>query len=385
MLKYDREEIYQKVWEQPMLRVAEEYGVSSVALGKTCKKLSVPVPGRGHWAKLAHGHSGTKKPPLPKLDKVPVIYRSPVAENRPTDSNQDDPELLSITSLLVSGALNPTQSDLTSRPHPLIKSTLSRLRNRSQKDKSGILQPQEPGGLDITVSEGMLDRALHVTAQIITVLERRSHAVTVSEEGHTVASVNGEQVRFAIAEPVHKVVTSKPRVPNPTDRWDYGEIITYEPGEKLVLTILATTWGKFEQRTRWSDAKTQRVESLIADFVAGLLRTAVSLRRQKDEQKRQEVDRKSREEERWQLRQDIQEEEKKVEQLNEWADGWRRADHIRHFIKAYEEKSRSWPNEKQAQARAWIKWASEQADRIDPLVSEKPVSVLDRKREFSWG
>jgi hypothetical protein len=30
--QYNREEMYQKVWEKPMLRVAEEYGVSSVAL-----------------------------------------------------------------------------------------------------------------------------------------------------------------------------------------------------------------------------------------------------------------------------------------------------------------------------------------------------------------
>jgi len=35
----------------------------------------MPVPGRGHWAKLAHRHTEAKKPPLPKLDKVPVIYR----------------------------------------------------------------------------------------------------------------------------------------------------------------------------------------------------------------------------------------------------------------------------------------------------------------------
>lgn len=57
-LQYDREELYQKVWEQPMLKLAEQYGVSSVALGKVCRKLSVPVPGRGHWAKLAHGKAG---------------------------------------------------------------------------------------------------------------------------------------------------------------------------------------------------------------------------------------------------------------------------------------------------------------------------------------
>ena len=86
--QYDREELYRKVWEQPLLKVAEEYGVSAVALGKTCRKLSVPVPGRGHWAKLTHGHAGVKRPPLPKLDKVPVIYRSPVAQKKPTSSDQ---------------------------------------------------------------------------------------------------------------------------------------------------------------------------------------------------------------------------------------------------------------------------------------------------------
>lgn len=383
MLKYDREELYQKVWEHPMLKVAQEYGVSPVALGKTCKKLSVPVPGRGHWAKLAHGHSGTKKPPLPKLDNVPVVYRSPVAEKKPSDATQTDPEFLTITQLLASGALNPPQIDLTSRLYPLVRSTLHHLRKQS-KNEFGILIPQESGVLDIQVSEGTLDRALLLIAQVIAILEHQCFAVAVSDEGHTVALIHGEQVRFAIEEPVHKVVTSKPRVPNPTDRWDYEETVAYEPGGKLVLTILAATWGKFEQRKRWSDAKMQRVESLITDFVAGLLRTAVALRRQKDEQRQQELERKRREEERWQLRQHIQEEEKKIEQLDKWVDDWEHAARIRRFIKAYEEQSHLWPREKQEQYKVWIKWASEQADRLDPLVTEKPASVLDRKRELSW-
>ena len=29
MEQYDREELYEKVWKKPMLKVAEEYGVSS--------------------------------------------------------------------------------------------------------------------------------------------------------------------------------------------------------------------------------------------------------------------------------------------------------------------------------------------------------------------
>jgi hypothetical protein len=86
--QYDREELYRKVWERPVLKVAEEYGVSAVALGKTCRKLSVPVPGRGYWAKVAHGHKGAKKLPLPKLEKAPVIYRSPVVQGRRISNSQ---------------------------------------------------------------------------------------------------------------------------------------------------------------------------------------------------------------------------------------------------------------------------------------------------------
>src|SRR5579863_2200644 len=114
--KYDREELYQKVWEQPMLKVAGEYGVSAVALGKTCRKLSVPVPGRGHWAKLAHGHAGAKKPALPKVDKLPVIYRSHVAPKKPIDADRNDPEFAAINQLLSSGALVPPPIDPAARP-----------------------------------------------------------------------------------------------------------------------------------------------------------------------------------------------------------------------------------------------------------------------------
>jgi hypothetical protein len=381
--KYDREELYHKVWEQPLLRVAEEYGVSAVALGKTCRKLSVPVPGRGHWAKLAHGHPGVKRPPLPKLDKVPVIYRSPVIQKKPTNSDQDDPELTAINNLLSSGALAPPPIEPSARPHPLMRITMSRLRNHSRKDETGILLPREPGALDIKVSEATLERALQLMARIVAVLERHGFSVEVSEKGSTVAAINGERISFGIEEAIRRVVTQKPRVPNPTDRWDYDEIVTHEPAGKLALLIRSETWTQYEQRVRWSDAKVQRVEQLISDFVAGLMRTAVILRRQEKERKLGEVEQERRAQEREQLRKDIEKEEKKVKQFNSWIEGWERAEQLRRFIAAYAEKSRCWDGADQERHKAWIDWATQQADRIDPFVSEKPVSVLDRRHELS--
>jgi len=383
--QYDREELYRKVWEQPLLKVAEDYGVSAVALGKTCRKLHVPVPGRGHWAKLVHGHAGAKRPPLPKVDKLPVIYRSPVAPRKPTNSDQNDPELATINQLLSSGALNPPAIDPTARPHPLIRNTASQLRSRSRKDENGILLPRETGGLDVKVSEGMLDRALQVMAQVLAVLERQGLTVEVSEQGRTLVLIKGDHVSFSMEEPIRRVVTQKARVADPTDRWDYDEVVTDEPAGKLALIIHSGTWERHEQRTRWSDAKVQRVENLIPDFVAGLMRIAVALRRQEEERKRREAEEEKREQERAQLQEDIQEEEKKLNQFKAWIDEWERAERMRRFIGVYAKKTRSWSAEKQPKRKVWIEWATRQADRTDPFVSEKPASVLDRKRELrSW-
>jgi len=172
-------------------------------------------------------------------------------------------------------------------------------------------------------------------------------------------------------------------VPNPTDRWDYDEVLTHEPAEKLVLNIHSGTWERYEQRTRWSDAKVQRIENVVADFVAGLMRSAVALRRREEERRLREAEEQRRAQERAQLQKDIQEEEKKLEQFNTWADLWERAERLRRFIAAYAEKTRSRSAEKQPEYNAWIEWATRQADRIDPFVFEKPTSVLDRKRELS--
>ena len=39
-----REELYEKVWSTPGTKLAEELGISDVAITKRCKKLMSPVP-----------------------------------------------------------------------------------------------------------------------------------------------------------------------------------------------------------------------------------------------------------------------------------------------------------------------------------------------------
>jgi len=61
---YKRHELYDQVWAKPVREVAKEHGISDVALAKICRKLEIPRPGRGYWARKAAGKS-VKKDPLP--------------------------------------------------------------------------------------------------------------------------------------------------------------------------------------------------------------------------------------------------------------------------------------------------------------------------------
>lgn len=59
-----REDLYILVWRMPTTQVAKLLGVSDVAVAKRCKKLNVPKPTRGYWAKV---HSGLS-PEIPPLN-----------------------------------------------------------------------------------------------------------------------------------------------------------------------------------------------------------------------------------------------------------------------------------------------------------------------------
>ena len=47
-----REALYEEVWTDAVTVVAPRYGLSDVGLVKICKKLGIPVPPRGYWAKV---------------------------------------------------------------------------------------------------------------------------------------------------------------------------------------------------------------------------------------------------------------------------------------------------------------------------------------------
>lgn len=84
VLRLGRSELFERVWSVPVGTLAKEWGLSGRGLAKACRRLRIPVPPRGHWAKLAAGQRvrRPKLPALPPGQGEEVVIRVPEVEDR---------------------------------------------------------------------------------------------------------------------------------------------------------------------------------------------------------------------------------------------------------------------------------------------------------------
>lgn len=81
-------ELFEKVWQTPMVKLAHEIGVSDVAVAKACRKAGIPLPGRGHWAKSEKQRQRTPKPPqVEGKVRFQVLDHNTLPGKTGTDSN----------------------------------------------------------------------------------------------------------------------------------------------------------------------------------------------------------------------------------------------------------------------------------------------------------
>ena len=85
---WNRIELYNEVSNQPIVKLARKYGISDVALGKACRKLRIPHPGRGDWAKRTAGKA-VEQLPLPVFKDAPVVRRLKAKSRRRNPPNSD--------------------------------------------------------------------------------------------------------------------------------------------------------------------------------------------------------------------------------------------------------------------------------------------------------
>jgi len=169
-LSLTREQLYELVWSESMLKVAARYNVSSSYMARGCTLLNVPKPERGYWAKLAVG----KAPPKP-----------PLPEARPGDESvwtkggghysKKDKALPLPPSKLHKRKFKPSASKL--KKHPLLSGAKRHFENQRYIHDVGYLKPTKKLLVDLVVSKSCLDKALSFANELFLLLESKGHHV----------------------------------------------------------------------------------------------------------------------------------------------------------------------------------------------------------------
>ena len=153
----DRQTLYEQVWSEPVTVVANSYGLSDVGLAKICRKLCIPLPSRGYWAKVKAGKI-MGRAPLPKLDKT----HHGIVTLTKLNSAALEAHTAAKKQAIITRAQTPAivvPSELSS-PHPLIRDAAKRLKQREGWSDEKGLRSAPAEVLHLEVTRSALDRSL---------------------------------------------------------------------------------------------------------------------------------------------------------------------------------------------------------------------------------
>lgn len=178
----------------------------------------------------------------------------------------------------------------------------------------------------------------------------------------------------------------RPHVPDKKDQYRTFGKYDYIPNGMLVLDS-GPSYSNFsycqdtQKKRRFEDS----IDYLIIDFIEEAGRIRIHRRREEEECRRREEKeriRREQEEELRRRRKELQQkqgaEQRRVDGLINEATSWKQSLIIRDYIQLVQKTAidRHGKIEEGSEPDRWIIWATQQADRLDPLV-ESPASILD--------
>lgn len=370
----NRTDIYEEVWSTPMIHLAAKYGLSDVGLRKICKKLNVPTPPAGYWAKLQHKKK-EKKLPLPPLKygeretyelKSRHEYESQTLKGK--NAAKLDPRIAELFAEVEKTAKPVIVPDRLISPHPLVKMTQDVL-EKEKPDKYGVLRAWRQKYLNIRISPSSLKRALRIMDAIIKAFEEQAYKVEVGKgEGPgTHLLIHNFTLNLELTEKINSI----PHNPTAAEiekqkRYSWEKPPSYDFKPSGMLTLKIDEYNAQGYRKSWSDGKTQRLEDLLDNFITGAIKVGIiareeSLAREKKWAEESRL-RAEREAERHAA-------ERFIKDLEESAQAWSKSQQILVFIETIEKEyaARSLSPEDQEKLKSWLAKARRYEEWLNPI------------------
>jgi hypothetical protein len=368
---FTRQELYDLIWSEPMIKVAAQYGISGNGLAKACRKADIPVPERGYWNRVQAGRK-VKRPPLPVAGPntaIHVTIRPPLPKSEVPPSPPVPPSVLEKIEAERRTAMPIAVFATLSSPHPIIAAWLEedRQRQRDRMQDSFFRSHSKP------VDGTHLDkRRLRILSALCKGLERRGYTLSVDSTYRRRVQIKAgqEKLDIQLEEQIRQVrrrltdgdLRERGRYFTPNQKWIQEKVATGD----LVLKILGASGHGFV--AEWHDAVDASLESKLSDVLPQIAGAFEELRLRRVREAEDQARRWKLEEERRLNEMERKREMIRYRRLLSHCGDWRTAAELRAFVTAIVMSPLASTNLEQF--IAWKSWALGHADRIDPLTDE---------------
>lgn len=265
------QQLFEMVWERPVLIVAKEIGVSDVGLSKACRKAGIMLPARGHWAKPASKRPRRPKPPASTTSITFHVLDIPKSAKPKPENPVKDPGTLLVPTELVD-------------PHPLVKKWLAA--SKKAKELNGELVIDKSLVLSSHVSRAEVDRCALLYDSLIKASESSGYTWGICSNGSFV-QVDGEELLIMIQERIKRfdIPPPPPKPFKPGQQWrpDVTAMraarFGWEPTG--VFSLIVDARSEVLIQKTWTDSKTGKLESKLGQILTGFVRIAASVKAQR--------------------------------------------------------------------------------------------------------
>lgn len=387
---YKREKLYEEVWTNPVVKVAAQYGVSDVAIHKICKKLNVPTPPLGYWAKVSAG-AKVPKTPLPKTNGPIQITGAKTfegVEEKITESDKKPLDFLldSKREKVLSAVKEIEMPAENAQLHKKIAAYRNVVKEWNQKDKKGEVSKRKkdynykPPFLAGVISNESLPRVY----RILNALFRQVESLGGSVNDDLSLCVRNEHVSIEIAE-------GQDKVDHVITKQEAQALIKYRDDKHNYSWALEPQIRKYDyvfngrlrigirQGRYFRDTDKNNIESRLGEILMELYEESEVVRiarEAREEEARKKAEAERLKEER-QKRYNVEVE--RTIALENAAIDYETACRIRAYVKAVATScGHDGLDEKTA---AWVDWATKKADWVDPTVARKDEFFGEREHE----
>lgn len=382
------------VWSTPINKLAKEFGLSDVGFSKICRKHQIPLPPRGHWAKLAVGKS-IKKLSLPNPSHDPdieIVRRDPTTNRQllASKATQDRRQLAETT---VGTIAIPTQ---LSKPHPLTKKTqqfyddILKKKEREEKLKdprkldwkdsaplaeNGRYRSYPPKGYSLVVSLDGLNRALIFLDTLVKNLEKNGFEIHEDikpqqrPKRKIIAVKDDEGISFHLTEGYKRRLLSPEEYKAALEQSKFSAPHEMVPSGKLTLTTSAI---EFWNEHKWTDGS-KPIEQTLPEIVAEFLRLVTRQKQQRIEQKELRQRQAEHEKRQYEIRRAKELQRKEFQDTLAEAKLFFELKQVEDYLNLLESEYKAKNGELKGNALAWFNMVREMVISKNPLLNRTQI------------